>query len=185
MSESENQQNTQSKADLPFEKSPEPDHSKRGKKTAKKTAKENSLKAEEITAKLNGRTLMTYFVLLNKGSIGVRELQRHLALSSPSVARYHLDKLVELQLVENRNGVYVHIKKADLPFLASWILLGKFLFPRVLFVAIFFTVMLTGYYIRFFHFWNTDSVFVTILGGLAVVYTWFEAIWQFRHHPVK
>jgi len=73
------------------------------------------LKREDIQHKLNGRTLMIYFVLLNKGKTGVRELQRNLSLSSPSVARYHLDKLVGMNLVENRKGEYHLIKKADIP----------------------------------------------------------------------
>ncbi len=54
------------------------------------------LNRDELISNLTGRTLMIYFVLLNKKSIGVRELQRHLDLSSPSVAKYHLEKLVNL-----------------------------------------------------------------------------------------
>lgn len=81
--------------------------------------KKADLKRTDIQQKLNGRTLMIYFVLLNKGSTGVRELQRNLSLSSPSVARYHLDKLVELNLVENRKGVYHLIRKADIPVLTG------------------------------------------------------------------
>ena len=73
--------------------------------------KSKILNRDEIVKHLHGRTLMVYFVLLNKKLIGVRDLQRHLDLSSPSVAKYHLEKLVNLNLVENRNGVY-HL---DLP----------------------------------------------------------------------
>ena len=79
------------------------------------------LNRDEIVKDLNGRTLMVYFVLLNKKSIGVRDLQRHLELSSPSVAKYHLEKLVNLHLVENRNGIYHLERKADLPLLTSWV----------------------------------------------------------------
>ncbi|GAH14244.1 unnamed protein product, partial [marine sediment metagenome] len=72
----------------------------------KKLKDENvrELNRDEIVKNLNGRTLMVYFVILNKKSIGVRELQRQLELSSPSVAKYHLEKLVNMNLVENRNG---------------------------------------------------------------------------------
>ena len=93
----------------------------------KKTPEVNNVKdinREEIVKHLHGRTLMIYFVVLNKKSVGVRELQRQLDLSSPSVAKYHLEKLVNLNLVDNRNGIYHLNKKADLPVLTSWVLIG-------------------------------------------------------------
>lgn len=155
------------------------------KKSSKKSAAASHPSPDEITSKLTGRTLMCYFLLLNKGSIGVRELQRTLGLSSPSVSRYHLDKLVELHLVENSNGVYSIIKKADLPVLASWVLIGKFLVPRMLFGAVFFTLLFIGYLAFFYRFWNTDSFFVILFGVLASLYCWGDVIWHLAHHPIR
>lgn len=149
-----------------------------------KHRKNADLKREDIQKRLNGRTLMIYFVLLNKGSTGVRELQRNLYLSSPSVARYHLDKLVELNLVENRKGVYHLIRKADIPVLTSWILMGRFLFPRVLFIAVFFSILFVFYIAFFYSFWTTDSFFVILFGALIIVYTWIEVILQIRNKPI-
>jgi DNA-binding MarR family transcriptional regulator len=149
-----------------------------------KHRKNADLKREDIQKRLNGRTLMIYFVLLNKGSTGVRELQRNLGLSSPSVARYHLDKLVDLNLVENRKGEYHLIKKADIPVLTSWILMGRFLLPRVLFIAIFFSLLFMFYLLIFYKFWNKDSFFVILFGALIVVYTWIEVILQFKQKPI-
>lgn len=149
-----------------------------------KTRKKADLKREDIQQKLNGRTLMIYFVLLNKGTTGVRELQRNLSLSSPSVARYHLDKLVELDLVENRKGVYHLIRKADIPVLTSWILMGRFLLPRVLFIAVFFSLLLLFYLLFFYRFWGKDSFFVILFGALIVVYTWIEVILQLKNKPI-
>ena len=149
-----------------------------------KRIKPKKLSHDEIVKKLNGRTLMIYFVLLNKGSFGVRNLQRHLELSSPSVARYHLDKLVELDLVENRNGIYHLIRKADLPVLTSWILIGRKLLPRVLFIAIFFSVFFLGYLIFVFRFWNRDSSFVILFGVFIISYLWLEVIMQLKNKPI-
>jgi len=150
-----------------------------------KTSKieKEELNRNQIVKKLNGRTLMVYFVLLNKNSIGVRELQRNLELSSPSVARYHLDKLVELKLVENRNGVYFLIQKADLPVLTSWILIGRQLLPKILFFAVFSTILLLGYFLFVYSFWNKDALFVVLFAGLIIFYSWFEVFNQFRHRP--
>ncbi len=146
--------------------------------------KKADLKREDIQKRLNGRTLMIYFVLLNKGSTGVRELQRNLSLSSPSVARYHLDKLVELNLVENRKGVYHLIRKADIPVLTSWILMGRFLLPRVLFIAVFFSILFVFYIAFFYYSWTRDSFFVVLFGALIIVYTWIEVILQLKNKPM-
>jgi hypothetical protein len=153
------------------------------KSQSKSLLKSTSPSQEDITSKLTGRTLMAYFVLLNKGSIGVRELQRHLGLSSPSVSRYHLDKLVELQLVENHNGIYHHVKKANLPLLASWVLFGKFLLPRILFAAIAFTILFLGYLSFIYRFWNVDAFFVILFGVMICGFTWFEVFWYLKHRP--
>ncbi|MEM4726872.1 MAG: hypothetical protein QXD04_01275, partial [Candidatus Bathyarchaeia archaeon] len=62
----------------------------------------------QIESELKGKTLLVYMYLLktNRPSIGVREVQRALKFSSPSVAAYHLNKLEELGLVEGVRGEY-------------------------------------------------------------------------------
>ena len=142
------------------------------------------LNRDEIVSNLTGRTLMVYFVLLNKKTIGVRELQRHLNLSSPSVAKYHLEKLVDLHLIENRNGIYHLDRKADLPLLTSWVLIGKLLFPKAIFAAIFFTILFTGYLLFIYSNWNKDSMFVILLGCGIMIYIWLDVIFQFRRKPI-
>jgi len=153
----------------------------------KKTPEVNNVKdinREEIVKHLHGRTLMIYFVVLNKKSVGVRELQRQLDLSSPSVAKYHLEKLVNLNLVDNRNGIYHLNKKADLPALTSWVLIGKFLLPRVIFAAIFFTFLFIGYLLFIYSFWNKDSLFVILFGIVVLLYVWLEVYIHFKNKPI-
>ena len=148
-------------------------------------AKDNEgLNRDAIVKDLNGRTLMVYFVLLNKKSIGVRDLQRHLDLSSPSVAKYHLEKLVNLNLVVNRNGIYHLEKKADLPLLTSWVLLGKHLLPKAIFAATFFTILFFSYLIFIYSYWNKDSLFVILLGVGIVIYLWLDMILQYKNKPI-
>jgi DNA-binding transcriptional ArsR family regulator len=56
---------------------------------------------ERIEYELRGKTLSVYMYLLKNGSaVGVREVQKALGFSSPSVAFHHLDKLVSLGVVE-------------------------------------------------------------------------------------
>jgi hypothetical protein len=160
------------------------DYSHQKEKKAVITKKSEKLDRDEIVSNLTGRTLMIYFVLLNKKSIGVRELQRHLELSSPSVAKYHLEKLVDLHLVENRNGIYHLDQKADLPLLTSWVLIGKLLLPKVMFAAIFFSTLFIGYLLFIFSNWNKDSIFVILLGCGIMIYIWLDVIFQFKRRPI-
>lgn len=153
-------------------------------KTLTNVSEEKALNRQEILKRLNGRTLMIYFVMLNKNKVGVRELQRHLDLSSPSVARYHLEKLTELELVENRNGVYFLVKKADLPVLTSWILIGRRLLPKALFAAVFFSILFLGYLIFIYTFWGKDSLFVILFGGLITLYTWWDVWIHYQNKPI-
>ncbi len=58
---------------------------------------------EKLAAELKGNTLRVYlYVLKSAGNVGVREVQRALGFSSPTLAVYHLDKLAELGLMEKR-----------------------------------------------------------------------------------
>jgi len=157
-------------------------HINRNKKSKDKNARD--LNRDEIVKNLNGRTLMVYFILLNKKFIGVRDLQRQLNLSSPSVAKYHLDKLVNLSLVENRNGIYHLERKADLPLLTSWVLIGKRLIPRAIFAAIFFTFLFISYIIFIYSNWDKDSLFVILFGTAIMIYIWLDVILHFKNKPI-
>jgi hypothetical protein len=54
-----------------------------------------------VVSNLKGNTLRVYWVLLQSSGSSIRpwEVQRKLGFSSPPLAVYHLDKLVELGLV--------------------------------------------------------------------------------------
>ncbi|MHA1675412.1 MAG: hypothetical protein ACTSYI_17510 [Promethearchaeota archaeon] len=144
----------------------------------------SALNKKEILKKLNGTTLMVYFVLMNKKEIGVRALQRNLELSSPSVARYHLEKLSELNLVKNNNGVYQLIRRADIPVLSTWILFGKWLLPRSIFMAFFSSLFFLGYLIFIYRSWNRDSSVVIFSFGLFLIYLWYDVFTHFKNRPI-
>jgi DNA-binding transcriptional ArsR family regulator len=70
--------------------------------------------------------------------LGIREIQRALNLSSPSVAQYHLLKLEHAGLVKREMGDYV-INKV---LLESSIKISRFIVPRYLFYSMFAAVVL-------------------------------------------
>ena len=78
---------------------------------------------------LRGTTLKVYRFLLKRGEpVGIREVQRTLKLSSPSLAAYHLSKLEEAGLIKRKKGNY----SVDKVFLESTIRIRRFLIPRYL-----------------------------------------------------
>ncbi|NLE05539.1 MAG: hypothetical protein GX638_12165 [Crenarchaeota archaeon] len=90
---------------------------------------------EEDTADvLKGTTLDIYrFILKAKKPLGIREIQRTLHLSSPSVAQYHLSKLEHVRLLKRQEGNYV----IDKVLLENCIKISRFIVPRYLFYSIF------------------------------------------------
>ena len=83
---------------------------------------------------LRGLTLKVYrFILKNDKPVGIREVQRALNLSSPTLALYHMNKLEEAGLIKKELDGYV----ADRIILENLVRLRRILIPRNLFYAIF------------------------------------------------
>jgi hypothetical protein len=90
--------------------------------------------SDEEQHNLKGTTFEVYrFLLKSNKPIGAREIQRKLGLSSPSLAVYHLEKLVEIELVNKTKGEYSITKN----LLEDYIKVSRFLIPRFLFYSIF------------------------------------------------
>jgi len=90
--------------------------------------------SDEAGDVLRGTTLKVYrFVLRSGKSVGVREVQRALELSSPSLAAYHLSKLEEAGLLRQEKGEYSVYKV----FLESMVRIRHFLIPKYLFYSVF------------------------------------------------
>jgi DNA-binding transcriptional ArsR family regulator len=88
---------------------------------------------------LKGTTLDIYRLMLKTNNpLGIREVQRALKLSSPSVAQYHLSKLEQAGLVKKDAGNYV----VNRVLLDSCVKINRFLVPRYLFYSVFTAVIL-------------------------------------------
>ena len=137
---------------------------------------------ERVEYALRGKTLTVYLYLLKHGkAIGVREIQKALGFSSPSVAFHHLDKLVELGVVEkDQYDRYVLARKVDTGILHSFVSVAGLTLPRLGFYAAFFTTISAAYLILDR---NSLGVYALIgtLGGTAVF--WYEAWRVWRRKP--
>ena len=140
---------------------------------------------EIIESELKGKTLLVYMHMLKKPNdpVGVREVQRELGFSSPSVSSYHLNKLQELGLVENEYGDYKLVRDVKVGVLKQFITLGGVMLPRYLFYAVLMTTMLVTYLIQTPYFPSSQYVTTLMMGLVPSVILWYETIKIWRERP--
>jgi len=128
---------------------------------------------------LKGNSLEVYRFLLRNGKpAGVREVQRALNLSTPSLASYHLSKLEDAGLIKKENGNYV----IDRIILEDCIKVNRFLIPRFLGYAIFAFLLLISELtvlrpsvVTSFYFFATVGTFICALAFCyETVKVWYK-----------
>lgn len=133
---------------------------------------------------LKGRTMSVYALLLSQGEMGVREVQRELGFSSPSLALHHLTKLSELDLVrKDEHGIYCVLKEVRVGSLTLFIKFGSRLLPRFLFLGTLFTAMLVLYLVFFLSWPPTGGDFMfVVVSVITIVIVFYESrrIWLLK-----
>lgn len=139
---------------------------------------------ELLEAELKGKTLIVYLYLLRsrKNTVGVREVQRALGFSSPSVAAYHLNKLRELGLVESIRGDYRLTRLVKVGVLRRFIAIRGLLLPRLLFYAVLVTSMLITYLAQYPQL-TRRNVAAIVLGLVPAIILWYETLKTWREKP--
>ena len=137
---------------------------------------------EAVEYALRGKTLTVYLYLLRHGkAMGVREIQKALGFSSPSVAFHHLDKLVDLGVVEkDEYDRYVLTKKVDTGILHSFVSIAGLTLPRLGFYAAFFTTIALAYLLAERSSLDLYALIGTV-GGAGIF--WYEAWRVWRRKP--
>jgi predicted DNA-binding transcriptional regulator len=134
---------------------------------------------------LRGKAWKVYWVLLKNGHpMSIREVQRALHFSSPSVANHHLEQLRELGLVEKQNigGHYYLVSQVKIGVLRHFVKLGRLLFPRYFFYAIFSTTLIVTYVLFLMQGFTRENLFILSFGTIVSVIFWYEAVrvWSLR-----
>ena len=131
--------------------------------------------------RIYGTTYDVYLCILTSNSpVGVREIWRALKLSSPSLAQYHVNKLMELKLIEPQAGKYVTNDQEQLEALRSFLMLRGMLIPRMVVYAALSAGILTSFLLLYPITWDFRDL-VTVAVCLFSIATFsFEAIKQYR-----
>jgi hypothetical protein len=138
-----------------------------------------------IESELKGKTLLVYMHILKGGqeTVGVREVQRALGFSSPSVAAYHLQKLQDLGLIENAFGDYRLIKEVKVGVLRSFVSFGGVMLPRFLFYAVLVTSMLVTFLLQFPFSPTREYITTLVMGLVPSAVLWYETVKIWREKP--
>jgi hypothetical protein len=131
---------------------------------------------------LSGTTWDVYlYIVTSKEPIGVREVWRKLKLSSPSLAQYHINKLVSLKLIEpTPNGKYQTNEEEQTEILKSFIVLRGRLIPRLVFYGAILSGVLASYLIFWPFRWDFRDLVALFISVFSVLAFFFEAYSQLR-----
>ena len=149
-----------------------------------KSPRETDLRV--IESSLKGKTLLVYWYLLQQPShsVGIREVQRALGFSSPSIAVHHLGKLQDLGLVRKRmTGEYVLEEEVKVGILKFFTRMGRYLVPRYFFYSVLLSTMLTTYLILCGLGQIFPSFYAVMFGSIASVIFWIETVRLWRAKP--
>lgn len=153
---------------------------------ARLMSKEPSSDLALVESQLKGKTLQVYWYLLGSSNrcAGVREIQRSLGFSSPSIALHHLEKLQDLGLVARRDtGDYTLTEEVKVGLLRFFTRVGRFLVPRYLFYSVWLSTMLATYLLLFGVTGSIHGFFALVFGVAGCFILWFETIRLWRERP--
>ena len=138
-----------------------------------------------IASELKGKTLLVYMYLIKSSepTVGVRQIQRNLGFSSPSVSAYHLNKLQELGLVESERGDYRLVRQVKIGVLRQFVTFGGIMLPRFLFYAVLVTTMLATFVYQYPFRYTPQYITSIILGLVPTVIFWYETVRIWRDRP--
>ena len=121
------------------------------------------------------------FILTSREPIGVRDIWRRLKLSSPSLAQYHINRLLEFgMIVQTREGKYVASEEKRIEALRSFVLIYGKLIPRLVFYGALIAGILVFYLIAWPIEWNFRDLTVIAIAVISMFAFFFEAYVQYR-----
>ena len=136
--------------------------------------------------KLKGKAWKVYWLLLKRGCpMSVREVEKALRFSSPSVAQHHLEQLRQMGLVQRQKvgGNHILVSEVKIGVLRHFVKLGRLMFPRYFFYAIFSSAFYIAYVTLLMQDLTRENLFILSFGGIVTLIFWYEAIRFWRLKP--
>ena len=133
---------------------------------------------------IKGKTLKVYLYLLRHGPSELRDIQRGVGLSSPSLATYHLRRLAQAGYVtQDKYGTYSAVKEASDKVLEGYSRIGPTMVPQLFFFAVLFTIL-----VAFFSYQTLDgqgfAIYLVAVSIAMILLIWYETIRLWRRLAV-
>ena len=129
---------------------------------------------------IRGNTLRVYLYLLQHSPADLRDVQHSLNLSTPSLASYHLGKLLEVgYATQNEHGQYLVVGESANTILEGYVKLGAAVIPQLAFFAVLFTV-LVGYFALMSLSHPSFVPLLAVSSVAMVVVLWYETLRVWR-----
>ena len=133
-----------------------------------------------IGREIKGNTLKVYLYLLRHGPSELRDIQRGVGLSSPSLASYHLGKLSESGFVtQNEYGVYSAVKESSDKVLEGYARIGSAVVPQFFFFALLFTILIAFFSFATLYLSGFTPYLVAVSIAMVIVF-WYETLRLWR-----
>jgi len=132
---------------------------------------------QQQIAKLTGKTMDIYRLLMEQqDDFGVREIQRYFGYSSPNLAAYHLNKLLNLDLVTKSDSNQYRINPDSQPvgpFQKKMLLFGSWIHRNTIGGLTAIVLALIGSLLCILHvpavIWQVMSISDLIIGGILLL----------------
>ena len=129
---------------------------------------------------IRGNTLRVYVYLLRSGASELRDVQRALDLSTPSLASYHLGRLVEAgYATQDEHGRYLVVQGATNAILDGYTKLGGVVVPQLLFFSVLFSALIGFFAFMSLSYASYVPLLVAVSAAMVVVF-WYETarLWR-------
>lgn len=124
--------------------------------------------------------MRVYLYLVRNGPCELREVQRGLGLSTPSLASYHLNRLISVGYAkQDEQGRYLSLNESSTRILEGYSTVGGAIVPQLLFFAVLFT-MLTSFFSYEALFGAGFAPYLVIVAAAMVVALWYETFRLWR-----
>ena len=137
-----------------------------------------------VSQEVRGNALKVYLYLLRHGPSELRDVQRGIGLSSPSLASYHLGKLSEAGFVtQDEHGRYFAVKEASDRVLEGYSRMGPTIVPQLFFFALLFTILVTFFSFAALYASGFTPYLVALCATMVLVF-WYETVRLWRRLAV-
>ncbi len=129
---------------------------------------------------IKGNTLKVFLYLLKHGPSELRDIQRGIGLSSPSLASYHLGKLLESGFVtQNEYGVYSAVKESSDKVLEGYARIGSAVVPQFFFFALLFTILIAFFSYAALYLSGFTPYLIAVSIAMIIIF-WYETLRLWR-----